>query len=155
MQIQFFHLLRPASAHHGTQRRRVTDSDIKSPRTSTATTVDGLWKQARIQGVGAGARANPWGWVSPYKMHYTIAFKHQTIIGRSPLGEILYPRLENYPWLRQQLTWTLTATRLDFDITLVMLSWQQASGAHSGFPEGGEQKFAYIVAGRVRKMNLT
>ena len=49
--------------------------------------------QARIQGVGAGARAHPWGGVSPFKMHYSIAFKHQFIIGRPPLGEILYPRL--------------------------------------------------------------
>ena len=49
--------------------------------------------QARIQGVGAGARAHPWGGVSPFKMHYSIAFKHQFIIGRPPLGEILYPTL--------------------------------------------------------------
>ena len=45
--------------------------------------------QARIQGVGAGARANPWGGVSPFEMHYSIAFKHQFITVRPPLGEIL------------------------------------------------------------------
>ena len=50
--------------------------------------------QARILGVGAGARAHPWGWVSPLKMHYTIAFKRQSIFGRPPLGEILYPPLQ-------------------------------------------------------------
>ena len=49
--------------------------------------------QARIQGVGVGARAHLWGGVSPFKMHYSIAFKHQFIIGRPPLGEILYPPL--------------------------------------------------------------
>ena len=49
--------------------------------------------QARIQGVGAGARAHPWGGVSPFKMHYSIAFKYQSITGRPPLGEILYPPL--------------------------------------------------------------
>ena len=37
--------------------------------------------QARIQGVGAGARAHPWGRVSPFRMHYSIAFKHQHITG--------------------------------------------------------------------------
>ena len=50
-------------------------------------------QQARIQGVGAGARAHPWGAVSPLKMNYSIAFKHQSITGRPPLGEILYPPL--------------------------------------------------------------
>ena len=49
--------------------------------------------QARIQGVGAGARAHPWDGVSPFKMHYSIAFKHHSITGRPPLGEILYPPL--------------------------------------------------------------
>ena len=49
--------------------------------------------QARIQGVGAGAGAHPWGGVPPFKMHYSIVFKHQFIIGRPPLGEILYPPL--------------------------------------------------------------
>ena len=49
--------------------------------------------QAPIQGVGAGARAHPWEGVSPFKMLYSIAFKHQSIIGRPPLGEILYPPL--------------------------------------------------------------
>ena len=43
--------------------------------------------------MGAGERAHPWGRVSPFKMHYLIAFKHQFIIGRPPLGEILYPPL--------------------------------------------------------------
>ena len=45
-------------------------------------------------GVGAGARAHPWDEVSPLKMHYLIAFKRQSINGRPPLGEILYPPLE-------------------------------------------------------------
>ena len=49
--------------------------------------------QARIQGVGAGAGAHPWGGVSPLKMHDSIAFMHQSIIGRPPLGEILHPPL--------------------------------------------------------------
>ena len=53
--------------------------------------------QARIQGVGAGARAHPWGGVSPFKMHYSTAFKHQFITGRPPLGEILYPPLLTVP----------------------------------------------------------
>ena len=44
-------------------------------------------------GVGAGAGAHPWGGVSPFKIHYSIAFKHQSITGRPPLGEILYPPL--------------------------------------------------------------
>ena len=52
--------------------------------------------QARIQGVGAGARAHPWGGVSPFEMHYSIAFNHQFITGRPPLGEILYPPLIIY-----------------------------------------------------------
>ena len=43
--------------------------------------------------MGAGARAHPWDGVSPFKMHYSIAFKHQSITGRPPLGEILYPPL--------------------------------------------------------------
>ena len=42
--------------------------------------------QARIQGVGARARAHPWGEVSPFKMHYSIAFKHQSITGGNPLS---------------------------------------------------------------------
>ena len=46
--------------------------------------------QARIQGVGAGAGAHPWDGDSPY---HSIAFKHQFITGRPPLGEILYPPL--------------------------------------------------------------
>ena len=54
---------------------------------------DEICCQARIQGVGAGARTHPWGGVSPFKMHYSIAFKHQFIIGRPLLGEILYPPL--------------------------------------------------------------
>ena len=49
--------------------------------------------QARIQGVGAGAGAHPWNGVSPFKIHHTMAFGHQFIIGRPPLGEILYPPL--------------------------------------------------------------
>ena len=54
----------------------------------------GIRWQARIQGVGAGARAHPRGGVSPFKMQYSIAFKHQSITGRPPLGEILYPPLD-------------------------------------------------------------
>ena len=48
--------------------------------------------QARIQGVGAGARAHPWGGVSPFKMHYSIRFKHQYLHhwaptpGRNPVS---------------------------------------------------------------------
>ena len=50
--------------------------------------------QARIQGGGgAGADAQPWGGFSPLKMHDSIAFMHQSIIGRPPLGEILHPPL--------------------------------------------------------------
>ena len=44
--------------------------------------------------MGAGARAHPWGGVSAFKMHYSITFKHQSNIGRPPLGEILYPPLQ-------------------------------------------------------------
>ena len=53
----------------------------------------GLCRQTGIQGVGAGARARPWGGVSPFKIYYSIAFKYQSITGRPPLGEILYPSL--------------------------------------------------------------
>ena len=52
--------------------------------------------QARIQGVGDGAGAHPWRGVSPLKMHDSIAFMHQSIIGRPPLGEILHPPLIAY-----------------------------------------------------------
>ena len=51
----------------------------------------------RIHEVGAGARAHPWGGVSPFKMHYLTAFEHQSITGRPPLGEILYPPLAMSP----------------------------------------------------------
>ena len=51
--------------------------------------------QAQIQGVGTGARAHPWDVVSPFKMHYSMALKHQFITGRPPLGEILYPPLKS------------------------------------------------------------
>ena len=44
--------------------------------------------------MGAGARTHPWGGASPFEMHYSIAFKHQSMIGRLPLGEILYPPLD-------------------------------------------------------------
>ena len=43
--------------------------------------------------MGAGAGAHPWGGVTPLKMHDSIAFMHQSIIGRPPLGEILHPPL--------------------------------------------------------------
>ena len=43
--------------------------------------------------MGAGARAHPWGGFSLFKMHYSISFQHQSITGRPPLGEILYPPL--------------------------------------------------------------
>ena len=49
--------------------------------------------QARIQGVGAGAGAHPWDGVSPFKMHYSAAFKHQFITGHPLLGELLHPPL--------------------------------------------------------------
>ena len=44
--------------------------------------------------MGAGAGAHPWGGVSPLQMRYAMVHKHQSIIGRPPLGEILYPPLE-------------------------------------------------------------
>ena len=40
--------------------------------------------------MGAGAGAHPWYGVSLCKIHYSIAFKHQSVTGRPPLGEILY-----------------------------------------------------------------
>ena len=49
--------------------------------------------QARIQGMGARVGAHPWDGISPFKIHYSIAFEHQFITGRPPLGEILYPPL--------------------------------------------------------------
>ena len=49
--------------------------------------------QARIQGVGAGASAHLWDGEAPFKIHHSIAFKHQFITGRPPLREILYPSL--------------------------------------------------------------
>ena len=52
-----------------------------------------LGNQARIQGVGARAGAHPWDGDSPFEIHWSIAFKHQSIIGRPPLGEILRPPL--------------------------------------------------------------
>ena len=42
---------------------------------------------------GADLGGGRWGGVSPFKMHYSIAFKYQSITGRPPLGEILYPPL--------------------------------------------------------------
>ena len=56
-------------------------------------TVIGTSNQARIQGVGARAGAHPWDGVTPLKIRYSIAFKHQSVTGRPPLGEILYPPL--------------------------------------------------------------
>ena len=50
-------------------------------------------QQAQGSAGRQGQQAHPWGGVSPFKMHYSIAFKHQFIIGRPPLGEILYPPL--------------------------------------------------------------
>ena len=55
--------------------------------------VDLDWTQARIQGMGAGAGAHPWDGDSPLKIYHSIAFKHQFITRRPPLGEILYPPL--------------------------------------------------------------
>ena len=43
--------------------------------------------QARIQGAGA----HPWDGASSFKIHYSIAFKHQSVTGRPSLGETLYP----------------------------------------------------------------
>ena len=43
--------------------------------------------------MGAGARAHPRDGAPPFKMHYSIAFEHHSIIERPPLGEILYPPL--------------------------------------------------------------
>ena len=43
-----------------------------------------------------GARAHPWDGVSPFKIHYSITFKHQSITGRPP-----YPCEKSciLPWL--------------------------------------------------------
>ena len=49
--------------------------------------------QARIQGVGAGARA-PTPGKEFHHLKCTIQFKHQSITGRPPLGEILYLPLD-------------------------------------------------------------
>ena len=43
--------------------------------------------------MGAGAGAHPWDGEAPFKIHHSIAFRQQSIIGRLPLGEILYPLL--------------------------------------------------------------
>ena len=37
-------------------------------------------------GVGARAGAHRWGGVSPFKMRYSVAFKHYFISGGPPLG---------------------------------------------------------------------
>ena len=44
-------------------------------------------------GVDAGAGGYTWNGKAPLKIHHSIAFKHQSIIGRPPLGQILYPPL--------------------------------------------------------------
>ena len=52
--------------------------------------------QARIQGVGAigwAVGTYPWDGISPFKIHYSIAFKHQFVTWRPALEEILYPPL--------------------------------------------------------------
>ena len=41
--------------------------------------------------------AHPWSGVPPYKIYFSIAFKQQSITGRPPLGEILYPPLVKVP----------------------------------------------------------
>ena len=51
------------------------------------------WSGADPGGWALGRAPHPWGGVLPFKMHYSIAFKHQSITGRPPLGEILYPPL--------------------------------------------------------------
>ena len=51
--------------------------------------------QARIQGVGAGARAHPWDGVSQCKTHYSIAFEHQST---SPLEN---SHVTNFWWDRR------------------------------------------------------
>ena len=58
-------------------------------------------------GVGDGAGAHPWGRVSPCKIYFSIAFKHQSITGRRPLGEILYPHLIHmeYVLFFPQVSW--------------------------------------------------
>ena len=48
--------------------------------------------------MGAGARAHLWGGVSPFEMYNSIGFKHQSIAGRPPLEEILYPPLTTRCW---------------------------------------------------------
>ena len=42
-----------------------------------------------MQGVGA----YPWDEDAPFNIHHSIAFKHLSITGRPPLGEILHPPL--------------------------------------------------------------
>ena len=48
------------------------------------------------------AGVHPWDEDSPLKICHSIAFKHQFITGRPPLGEILYPPLfplmQTNPW---------------------------------------------------------
>ena len=45
------------------------------------------------RGWALGRAPTPGNGVSPLKIRYSIAFKHQSVTGRPPLGEILYPPL--------------------------------------------------------------
>ena len=55
------------------------------------------WVTADPEGGRWEGGAHPWGGVSPFKIHYSIAFKHQSITGRPPLhGEKSCIR----PWWR-------------------------------------------------------
>ena len=64
-----------------------TQPGQSSPMSSANSARSGL-TQARIQGVGAGARAHPWGGVSPFKMHYSIGSIQAPVHHwRPPLGE--------------------------------------------------------------------
>ena len=66
-------------------------------------TVVFLFRQTRIQGVGAGAGAHPWDGVSPFKIQYSITFKHQChwapSLGRNPVP-IRPGQLSTYYWAR-------------------------------------------------------
>ena len=42
---------------------------------------------------GSWVGAHPWDGRASFKIHHSIAFKHQFITGHPPLGEILYPPL--------------------------------------------------------------
>ena len=55
-------------------------------------------------GADPGLGIHPWEGEARFKIHHSIAFKHQFITGRPLLGKILYPPLEAMiliaPWIR-------------------------------------------------------